>query len=197
MNNSDNNMTAIITAQQLANENIVEELKGFGDCNFNFAVYIANQPNMFEYQNLTSVNPLVTGEINSINQACGNGWRKVFNVYAKLLYALNSSYYTFSKSAQTWQQYRDHYLLQQHSKTALLFSPPELSRSDVVHIICGKTYAKQLLASEKIQASLIWLDDEFAIDYANKLIVCPYFDYRQLSNIKIEKLSELLTQLKK
>jgi len=40
---------------------------GFGDNDFNFAVYIANKPNMFEYQALDEVTPMVEGEINKIN----------------------------------------------------------------------------------------------------------------------------------
>ncbi|PKI17946.1 DUF6942 family protein [Colwellia sp. 12G3] len=173
---------------------------GFGDSNFNFAVYIANKPNMLEYQNLAEVTPLVQGEINVINQACGNGWRKVFNVYAKLLYALDKKSFDYSARATTWQDYRDNYLLQTQSKTALLFSAPKLSlnteNKEVVHIICGKGHAKALINSGKLVANLVWLDDEFAIDNDNKLIVCPYFDYRQLSNIKIERVAGLLQSLK-
>jgi len=174
---------------------------GFGDSDFSFAVYIANKPNMLEYQNLSGVTPLVSGEIDVINQACGNGWRKVFNVYAKLLYALDSKLFDYSLSASTWQNYRDNFLLQQKSKTALLFSAPALSISkladhkEVVHIISGKTHAKALIHSGKLKSNLVWLDDEFAIDKQNKLIVCPYFDYRQLSNIKIERLAGLLRTL--
>ena len=171
---------------------------GFGDSNFNFAVYIANKPNMLEYQSLCEVMSLVEGEINVINQACGNGWRKVFNVYAKLLYALDKKYFDYSDKAATWQGYRDKFLLQTQSKTALLFSAPQLiSNKVVVHIICGKGHAKALISSGKLVANLIWLDDEFAIDRDNKLIVCPYFDYRQLSNIKIEHLAGLLSELVK
>jgi hypothetical protein len=179
---------------------------GFGDGNFNFAVYIANKPNMLEYQKTDEVTALVQGEINVINQACGNGWRKVFNVYAKLLYCLDKQYYDFSTYASTWQNYRDKHLLQTSSKTALLFSAPQLSNKkmpnkempskEVVHIICGKGHAQALINSGKLVANLIWLDDEFAIDSDNKLIVCPYFDYRQLSNIKIERLAGLLRSLK-
>ncbi|TWX71944.1 hypothetical protein ESZ36_01560 [Colwellia demingiae] len=188
---------------------------GFGDSNFNFAVYIANKPNMLEYQSLGEVTTLVEGEINVINQACGNGWRKVFNVYAKLLYCLDKKSYNFSTYAPTWQNYRDKYLLQAQSKTALLFSVPQLvtnkvpnkktnkvtnnkhaADKEIVHIICGKGHAKALISSGKLVANLIWLDDEFAIDSENKLIVCPYFDYRQLSNIKIERLAGLLQKLK-
>jgi hypothetical protein len=175
---------------------------GFGDNDFSFAVYIENKPNMLEYRGLDEVMSLVEGEINVINQACGNGWRKVFNVYAKLLYALDKKYFDYSEKASTWQGYRDKYLLQAQSKTALLFSPPqlmsniEMPNKKIVHIICGKGHAKALIDSGKLVANLIWLDDEFAIDSENKLIVCPYFDYRQLSNIKIEYLADLLQSLK-
>ena len=170
---------------------------GFGDNDFNFAVYIANRPNMLEYQSLTAVTSLVDGEINAINQSCGNGWRKVFNVYAKLLYALDKESFNFTKQAPTWQNYRDKYLLQAQSKTALLLSAPQLELcKDIVHIICGKGHAKTLISNGELNANLVWLDDEFAIDSKNKLIVCPYFDYRQLSNIKIERLAGLLLSLK-
>ena len=152
---------------------------------------------MLEYQQLSSISPVTTGEINIINQACGNGWRKVFNVYAKLIYALNNTHFSYSSLAPTWQKYRDSFLLQPNSKTALLFSPPQPSENtDALHIICGKTYAKHLLASGQLMANFMWLDEEFAIDKTQNFIVCPYFDYRQLSNIKIEKLAFLLEELK-
>lgn len=152
---------------------------------------------MLEYQSLSEVTPLIEGEINVINHACGNGWRKVFNVYAKLLYALDKKHFDYSEKAPTWQNYRDKQLLQTQSKTALLFSSPQLiPNREIVHIICGKGHAKALINSGKVEANLIWLDEEFAIDKENKLIVCPYFDYRQLSNIKIECLARLLQNLK-
>jgi hypothetical protein len=173
---------------------------GFGDSNFNFVVYIANKPSMLEYQDIAEVRTLVAGEINVINQACGNGWRKVFNVYAKLLYALDKKSFDYSAKVATWQDYRDKYLLQRQSKTALLFSIPQLSlnteNNEVVHIICGKGHARELINKGKLVTNLVWLDDEFAIDSENRLIVCPYFDYRQLSNIKIERVADLLQSLK-
>jgi hypothetical protein len=170
---------------------------GLGCANFTIAVYIANKPNMLEYQQLTHISPLTSGEINAINQACGNGWRKVFNVYAKLLYSLDIKNFSYSELAPTWQKYRDSFLLQPNSQTALLFSPPILTKTtESLHIICGKTYAKHLLATGQLEADFIWLDDEFAIDKAQNLVVCPYFDYRQLSNIKIEKLAYLLKNIK-
>ncbi len=170
---------------------------GLGCRDFTIAVYIANTPAMLEYQNLTQVSSLTCGEITAIGQACGNGWRKVFNVYAKLLYALPKDHFDFTLLAPSWQQYRDKYLLQENSQTALLFSPPHLTGgSKTLHIICGRTYAKELINNNKLTAQLTWLDEEFAIDKQNRVVVCPYFDYRQLSNVKIDRLAVMLTVLK-
>jgi hypothetical protein len=170
---------------------------GLGCRNFNVGVYIANTPTMLEYQDLTQVRGLTKGEIYTIGQACGNGWRKVFNVYAKLLYALPKEQFDFTSLAPSWQQYRDSYLLQEHSRTALLFGPPQLKLSDkTLHIICGRTYAKQLINDGTLAVQLTWLDEEFAINEKNKVVVCPYFDYRQLSNNKIERLASILMAFK-
>ncbi|MDN2663924.1 DUF6942 family protein [Psychromonas sp. 14N.309.X.WAT.B.A12] len=179
---------------------------GLGDADFTFAVYIQNQPNMPQWQALSRVTPLQSTDVDSIGKVCGNGWRKVFNVYAKLLYALNPEHFKFSLSAPTWQSYRDQYLLQEGSQTALLFNASSLvidndydgkRRSQTVHIICGRTYAKQLIKTEQLKDPLLWLDEEFAINVSQRVIVCPYFDYRQLSNIKIQRLSTLLSGLSK
>lgn len=172
-----------------------KQLIGFGDKHAHVLVYIANRPPMEQYTTLTTLLPLAKAQINSINQACGNGWRKVFNVYAKVLFALPSEYYSFAKKADSWQEFRDNSLLQKNSNTALLFSAPNLAEQDCIHIITGRTYAKEMINRGMLACQLEWLDDEFAIDKANKLIVCPYFDYRQLSNIKIARLSELVAQL--
>jgi len=172
---------------------------GIGDTQFTFAVYIANQPDMPEYKSLKQLTALQSGDINVIGQVCGNGWRKVFNVYAKLLYALDKKHYNFARYAPTWQQYRDNYLLQNNSHTALLFTPPKLcseSSNQVIHIICGRTYAKKLINESKLETKLLWLDEEFAVDLKHKVVVCPYFDYRQLSNLKIQRLSMLLSGVK-
>lgn len=169
-----------------------------GDALAQFKVYIANRPSFSDFSTLDSVNPLTEGEIHAIGQACGNGWRKVFNVYAKLLFALHDEGGGALHGTQSWQGFRDLVLLQQGSNTSLLFSTPQVYAVNpknplVIHIIMGKTYAKSLGLAE----SLTWLDHEFAIDTENKLVVCPYFDYRQLSNIKIIRLVELINRLKK
>jgi hypothetical protein len=172
-------------------------LSGLGDQYAEFNVYIANLPAFSEYSSLGCIKPLSAGEIHAIGLACGNGWRKVFNVYAKLLFALNAENIVSLQGAKNWQHFRDHVLLQCWSNTGLLFLAPQLHRakgqnSNVVHIIMGKTYANSL----NLPHSLTWLDHEFAIDTDSKLLVCPYFDYRQLSNIKIIRLVELIKQLR-
>jgi hypothetical protein len=170
---------------------------GFGTDDYQIAVYIANKPPVSEYQQLAQLTALSTGEISHIGQHCGNGWRKVFNVYAKLLYGLDRQQYHFANLAPTWQQYRDSFLLQSHSKTALLFSAPVFKQANpnVVHIIMGRTYAKSLLNSGALDIEFVWLNNEFAINRTQRVIVCPYFDYRQLSNVKIEFLAKLIKEL--
>ena len=173
------------------------QLIGLGDNSFRVGVYVAKAPPMPYFEALAQLEPVASGQINSINQHCGNGWRKVFNVYAKVLFALPSEHYSFAKQAVSWQAYRDELLLQQHSGTALLFSTPVLTESkNQLHIIAGRTHAKSLIQQGKLNAQFDWLDDEFAIDKSQNIIVCPYFDYRQLSNIKIARLSELVAQLR-
>ena len=174
---------------------------GFGTDDYQIAVYIANRPPVYEYQQLSQLTALTSGEIAYIGQHCGNGWRKVFNVYAKLLYALDKQQFNFASLAPTWQQYRDDFLLQTDSKTSLLFSVPLLKSTKknlnqkVIHIIMGRTYAKHILSTGALDIELVWLNNEFAINRAQRVIVCPYFDYRQLSNVKIEWLAELIKEL--
>jgi hypothetical protein len=171
-------------------------IKSLANTKYRVVVYIANTPSMPEYQKCHYMQAMRKGEITDIGIVCGNGWRKVFNVYSKLLYALDADNFSFKTCGHSWQDYRDNFLLQQNSGTALLFSPPLLqNNTNCIHIISGKTYAKTLMESELLNASLIWLDESFAIDIKNRLLVCPYFDYRQLSNQKIERLALLIHEL--
>lgn len=169
---------------------------GLGDPLAQFKVYIGNRPNFAEHLELSSVLPMQLSEIHAIGQHCGNGWRKVFNVYAKLVFALGSDCLLPISGIQSWQKYRDGTLLQAESNTSLMFSKPELvenqkTKDDIIHIIMGKTYAKSFDFAD----SLVWLDDEFAVQPQSNLIVCPYFDYRQLSNIKIIRLVDMIKPL--
>ncbi|MGI2258791.1 DUF6942 family protein [Shewanella sp. GXUN23E] len=166
---------------------------GLGDETARISVYIENRPAFMNLSGLDHCQPVLEGEIHAIGQACGNGWRKVFNVYAKLLFALPTDSFRFRQQASTWQEYRDHCLLHAGSDTALLFTPPQLYADERRwHIIMGRTYAKRLVSLKQLNIPLTWLDKEFAINQEYKLLVCPYFDYRQLSNIKIERLAKLM-----
>lgn len=161
---------------------------GLGELDAKFNVYIANRPKFADFQCSLTVAPLAKGEIDAIGKACGNGWRKVFNVYAKLLFALDTENLVSLQQTKTWQEYRDKNLLQAGSSTSLLFTGPDQVNENI-HIVMGKNYAKTL------GLSLEWLDNDFAIGAQSRIIVCPYFDYRQLSNIKIVRLVELIKQL--
>jgi hypothetical protein len=130
---------------------------------------------------------LAMGELIHIVKHTSNHWRKVFNVYAKLLFDLHQLQGR-KDLPDTWQAYRDLELFQSHSQEALLFSPPQLDQdTSTIHIIAGKTYAAHLHLPP-----LVWLDSYFAISKEFRLIVAPYPDYRQLSNERIARLIELM-----
>jgi hypothetical protein len=171
-------------------------LKGLGNSSAQLNIYIDNIPPLDEYQTLTTCRPLQQGEIKMIADLTGNHWRKIFNVYAKLVYELTSPHY------KSWQDFRDKALLQSHSNENLLLTLPAeavinniektLNKIDHVSIIMGKTYATKLGLTNTCH----WLSTDFAINTNKKLVICPYFDYRQLSNIKITKLCQLITSLR-
>jgi hypothetical protein len=164
--------------------------KGLGNQKAKLVVYIANRPPLDEFENISGIRPVRNSEIKSIGEQTGNHWRKVFNCFAKLCFEIDK------QSASTWQTLRDNQLLTKESDQLLLFSKPELNSisdtSSVIKLICGKTYFNQLARDFKVE----WIDDNFAINSDKKLIVCPYFDYRQLSNQKIIQLATLLKTLK-
>ncbi|MBV7317425.1 hypothetical protein [Shewanella sp. NIFS-20-20] len=177
---------------------------GLGDPMAHLRVYMEHRFNVIGLTQLAGVEPLVSGEIAAISAEGGNGWRKVFSVYAKLVFALGAAGDEDGTRYARWQQYRDERLLQGGSGTALLFSPPMFNDADIVnetgnqavHIIMGRTYAKQLLASEHLQCQWQWLDHEFALDKDLRLVVCPYFDYRQLTNVKLQRLVAIIESLR-
>ncbi|TXH97543.1 MAG: hypothetical protein E6Q75_04540 [Rheinheimera sp.] len=176
---------------------------GLGDAQARLRVYVAKAPPMAEFAGLDACAALLPGQIEQIYRHCGNGWRKVFNVYAKLVWALPAPWQPPLQDVQSWQQWRDRVLLQAGSGTALLFGQQKFAATDcgaeVLHIIAGRQHARDLLAqgllSESLTGGLVWLDDEFAVARRVRLLVCPYLDYRQLSDIKIARLVQLVRQL--
>lgn len=164
---------------------------GLGSNNSCIHFYIANRPPIDDYAEQQILRGMSAGEIAHIVQNTSNHWRKVFNVYAKLLF---DWYQETGKSLRvaSWQAYRDQHLLQSHCSEALYFSPPALREEDTgIHIIAGKTYAARLPLPP-----LTWLDAHFAINAEHRLIVAPYPDYRQLSNERIARLIKLMHSLR-
>jgi hypothetical protein len=194
---------------------------GLGNIDAKLVFYIKNRPPLTTYESLNCVKAIVPSEIAHICQETGNHWRKIFNVYAKLLFELSS------KQFSSWQHLRDDFILQAHSDNCLLFSTPYflatshcetsfLAKNSIesalpepnapdsktlssttpkpvkkLHIILGKGYAEQL----GLCNDCTWLSHDFAINNGLGIIICPYFDYRQLSNIKIVQLAALIRQL--
>ena len=155
---------------------------GFGHRDFKLGIYVAHRPPIDHYPELAQMQSLVAGEIAHIVAHTSNHWRKLFNVLAKLVEALGWS--------DDWRHYRDHQLLQDGCRCALLFDAPQPADDSLtIHVIAGKTYAAELA----IEAH--WLDSRFAIDRDTRLIVSPYPDYRQLSNQRIQQLAELIGEL--
>lgn len=161
-------------------------------------VYTANRPPLKEYEILDELSAIEEGEIHRISLETGNHWRKIFNVYAKIMYSMaikkaDSNILRY----KTWQLYRDGMLLQVGSKTQLHFSSPGLVQAlsiedhDCARIVMGKTFAESLLRG----IELTWLDKDFAINKKLAIVVCPYFDYRQLSNARIETLINIISTL--
>jgi len=172
------------------------EVVGLGAAHFRVAIYLANRPPLDDYPQLGDLRPVSAGELDHIVSNTSNHWRKVFSVYAKLMFELKAHQsWPECDDYSRWQEYRDQRMLQSDSEVALLFSPPRLTHASQsvsesnleagsIHIIAGKTYAEALGLSDQ----LVWLDAHFAVIEDQRVIVCPYLDYRQLSNERIERL---------
>lgn len=168
--------------------------RGLGAPNAQLTVYIENTPPLEEYQQLHYRKLMTYEDILDINRQAGNGWRKIFNVYAKFLFELCP---VLPAMFTTWQEFREQALLQSQSNHCLLMSQDKPSfhqrqqQANNVHIIAGKGYAEKLGVAE----SSHWLTPHFAIDEIKQVIVCPFFDYRQLTNERITMLCRLVRQV--
>jgi len=163
----------------------IDKVVGLGAEGFKIAIYFENRPQITEYLELDELRPMQGGELDFILAHTSNNWRKLFNCFAKLVFALKPEDYA------SWQQLRDQSLLDQNSHFALLFSKPDLTLDDTIHIISGRTYAAKL----NLPCELIWLTPQFAMNKHHKIIVSPYFDYRQLSNERLTQLVKLIQLL--
>ena len=121
---------------------VINKKIGLGTTKASINVYIENTPPLSHYLNLESVQALTSGEITNIGLLTGNHWRKIFNVYAKLIFELNS--YNFD----SWQALRDGYLLQNKSNERLLFS--SLTKAELSAKTPGKEKTLYILLWEKL-----------------------------------------------
>ena len=155
-----------------------DRLVGLGNCSASLRLFIGNRPALPDRLKRNAVTALQSDEMAALIAANSNHWRKIFNLYAKLSFALFANTQTPS-----WQHYRDQKLLQADSKQALLFSGWSMALTDapVVNLICGKGYADTLGVLENAED----LGDGFFLPPVKRTLITPYFDYRALSNAKL------------
>lgn len=132
-------------------------------------LYLPNRPNQESYMNKRGLKNLKVGEVPFIIQECGNHWRKIFSIFAKICFDLNPV-------TDTWQEYRDNILLTNKCISSVSFSKKNIQKSDSIVLLSGKDS---------------W---PLAGDSILRIFRLPYFDYRQFPNIEITK---LLSKLKK
>lgn len=155
---------------------------GLGDPNARLILYAPHRPALEPYASLAQLQPLAPCELAALVTATGNHWRKIFNLYAKLLHRL-------SPLEASWQACREQRLLQTGSATALHFSPPAALGSRALHLVMGKAHAEAwgLDAVPDLVSH-----GSFRYSTEQRLILTPYFDYRALSNARLDELYRLI-----
>jgi hypothetical protein len=125
-------------------------------------LYIPNRPNLEQYIKKRGLKNLKMNEISFIISECGNHWRKIFSIYAKICFH-------FNPVTDSWQDYRDTILLTKKCIASISFSKKVIQDSTIV-ILSGKES---------------WKLDE---GLSKNIFKTPYFDYRQFPNSEIDKL---------
>jgi len=155
---------------------------GLGDAEARLLVYAPHRPPLEPYLSLDRLQPLASDELAALVSATGNHWRKIFNLYAKLLHRLDPQ-------EASWQDCRDQRLLQAGCGCALLFSVPPRLSTPAWHLVMGKAYAGSCgldqLDDLRTGHGLHWSP-------SRRLILTPYFDYRALSNARLDDLYRLI-----
>ncbi|CAA0091856.1 Uncharacterised protein [BD1-7 clade bacterium] len=157
---------------------------GFGNHSATVRVYLPNPPPVNPFNYPEKIRPLSVADQHVIVTESGNHWRKIFVILAKL--GLK-----FRDEGDDWRAYRASRLLSADGEMAVLFSPPNENFGGV-HIVAGKACAELLGVADNV----VWLDRYFAVDKVARLIVCPYLDYRQLSDARLDRLLELVASLR-
>jgi len=157
--------------------------QGLGAPQAKFIVYCANTP-ITALLIADTITPICYHDIEQINSNNGNGWRKIFNVYAKLLFEINPLEF------QSWQDLRNEFLLQSHCDHQLVLNPASIPTKDAntIQILMGKTFASSHINAIDIQ----WMNPFMGKVINKNIYITPYFDYRQFSNAKIKKFVRLL-----
>lgn len=158
---------------------------GLGDTAAGLIVYAPHRPPLEPYLSQNRIQPLAEGELADLISATGNHWRKIFNLYAKLLHRLDPQ-------ESSWQSCREQRLLQAGCGCALLFSAPPspfASSSDSWQLVMGKAYAE---SCQLDQVEDLVTFENFRWSPSRRLILTPYFDYRALSNARLDDLYRLI-----
>lgn len=149
------------------------EIIGFGNPNANIQFLLPNAP-------LLSGDETCTQEIVESN---GNHWRKIFVIIAKLCC-----------KATSWQDYRDHMLL---NEVYINFSD-RIPTTNGLTFVCGKKHSEYLGINDNTAP---WQNiDELSRVKINKedqprYVVCtPYLDYRQFPNVLIDDVVQYLAE---
>lgn len=161
-------------------------MRYLGEDNAALTVWIANEPTWPTGSFPAQPPTLQSQELAQILNLNSNHWRKVFNVYAKLLYALQPDCFP------DWQTVRDQALLQRNHQHALAMAAKDINdvKTDGLVLIPGKQYADSLgLLGPSVELqSGVYRHPELNI------LMTPYFDYRALSNMKISALAGLIQE---
>ena len=144
-------------------------------------LYTASRPPMARFDDVKSLT-LCSGEVVEIITECGNHWRKIFSILAKLSFALSEH------NCKTWQDYRDQVLLSEEGNEIIVFGHQLIEASEEsIHLISGqKHFAEFNLDLEPFQP----LDLEAKVLSNGKILQTPYFDYRQFNNALIDQVLE-------
>lgn len=140
-------------------------------------LYTATRPPMARFADCESLS-LASGEVCEIIAECGNHWRKIFSIFAKLSFAL------VEHDCKTWQEYRDLVLLTEQGSELIVFEHHLVEApADAIHFISGQKHFAEFDLNDFSP-----LDDDAKVLENGQILQTPYFDYRQLNNALIEQL---------
>ncbi len=118
---------------------------GLGDASPLLVVCAPHRPPTLEPSQRKQLSPLSGDDLNQLVLAGGNHWRKIFNLYAKLLHGL-------TPLAPDWQSCRDWRLLRSGSACALVFEQGWRPEPGQLCLVMGQTYGRSLgwLTSDQV-----------------------------------------------